>query len=149
MEILEQGSIDYISAFVSKASFREKRKISVNTLIFNTAKKKSLKKQIAFVDQLFEKVEAMTYTQSDLNDAFLEKVNSIISMGRDLANSLNLYFLKCKAQSDHFYDSELIELKSEIEDFGELIDEIESIYFHFPNDKKFQEADNKLKSLLS
>lgn len=95
-----------------------------------------------------ERLEKITW-YDNLDDECLMLLNDIISLGRELSNSLNrqyAYYNKEFKQHGIAKD-EIKELKASINDFKETCNDLEDIFFYLPQDTEFNKITQELSEL--
>ncbi|TZF83986.1 hypothetical protein FW774_11100 [Pedobacter sp. BS3] len=144
---------DKIAATVNEAkevSFREKTHAlttdeQINSFLDKILEfKQLLHKKTTEIETFCEKLEALTWFNK-IDEDSLKLLNDLIAATRDWHNTLVRQFLKMnKLLEKGIATKDIKSFKHAIDDLRESADDLESVFFHLPQNHDFQETTKEL-----
>ncbi|MEM6738215.1 MAG: hypothetical protein AAF620_19320 [Bacteroidota bacterium] len=150
MSVIEKGDIlektqeiKFFSFDVKRNTVSEQQRIN-QFLDAILQLKSNLADRIEKLSKLNDMLESLTWVEGEVGQEELLLINDLISACRDLHSALNRSYASCNSIRG-VARNEFKQLKNCIDDFKEVFEDVEAVYFYLPNNQNLQTIFEELK----
>lgn len=150
----QQDKISQMIEVVKTASFNERRTIDNDEETLNAfldsinSLKRELSLKTDIINSIIPKLEELTWFNNP-NEETLKQVNELIALIKDLYTIYNKKFINYSntLKKGEIATAEIEAFECCLHDLAEIGDDLENVFFTFPQDKEFQTLNQQLSAL--